>query len=132
MIAATDELVTFLLEGIGLYLLVVNVVRTPSAMRNAVWTLLAVGAFLGGLSVFQAVTGTYSNDYFGFAQSDATNDLGVAVQGLTRLAGPIGEKNRYAQIMLMLVPLALFQGWSERRRILKLAAFRSRSWSRAP
>lgn len=117
------NLVTFILEGIGLYLLVVNVVRTPSALRNAVWALLIVGAFLGGLSVYQAMTGTYGNDYFGFAQTDATNDLGVAVSGLHRLAGPIGEKNRYAQIMLMLVPLALFQAWSERRRVLRLAAF---------
>ncbi len=123
MIAATDELVTFLLEGIGLYLLVVNVVRSPSALRNAVWALIAVGAFLGALSVFQVITGTYSNDYLGFAQNDATNDVGQAVSGLNRLAGPIGEKNRYAQVMLMLVPLALFQGWTERGRLLKLAAF---------
>ncbi len=123
MTSAADELVTFLLEGIGLYLLVVNVVRTPSEMRYVVWTLLAVGAFLGGLSIYQAATGTYSNDYFGFAQSDATNDLGVTVAGLHRLAGPIGEKNRYAQIMLMLVPLALFQAWSERNRLLRLAAY---------
>jgi O-Antigen ligase len=121
--AAAGELATFVLEGIGLYLLVINVVRTPSTMRNVVWTLLIVGAFLGGLSIYQAATGTYSNDYFGFAQSDATNDLGVTVKGLTRLAGPIGEKNRYAQIMLMLVPLALFQAWSERRRLLRLAAY---------
>ncbi len=117
------NLVTFILEGIGLYLLVINVVRTPSALRNAVWTLLIVGAFLGGLSVYQAMTGTYGNDYLGFAQTDATNDLGVAVSGLHRLAGPIGEKNRYAQIMLMLVPLALFQAWSERRKVLKLLAY---------
>jgi hypothetical protein len=123
MSAAVGALVTFILEGLGLYLLVVNVVRTPSAMRNVIWTLLAVGAFLGGLSIFQAATGTYSNDYFGFAQSDATNDLGVTVRGLARLAGPIGEKNRYAQIMLMLVPLAVFQAWSERRRLLRLAAY---------
>ncbi len=123
MPAATGELVTFILEGLGLYLLVVNVVRTPSAMRNVIWTLLAVGAFLGGLSIFQAVTGTYANDYLGFAQSDATNDLGITVKGLARLAGPIGEKNRYAQIMLMLVPLALFQAWTERRRLLRLAAY---------
>jgi O-antigen ligase len=117
------DLTTFMLEGIGLYLLIINVVRTPSAMRNVVWTLLAVGAFLGGLSIFQSVTGTYSNDYFGFAQSDATNDLGIVVKGVARLAGPIGEKNRYAQIMLMLVPLALFQGLSERRRLLRWTAY---------
>ena len=29
--------------------------------------------------------------------------------GVSRLAGPIGEKNRYAQIMLMLVPLGILQ-----------------------
>jgi O-antigen ligase len=121
--ATSGELVTFILEGIGLYLLVVNVVRTPATMRYVVWTLLVVGALLGALSIFQAATGTYSNDYFGFAQSDATNDLGITVQGLHRLAGPIGEKNRYAQIMLMLVPLALFQAWTERRRLLRLSAY---------
>ena len=120
---AMNGLTTFLLEGVGLYLLVVNVVRTPAAMRNVIWTLLAVGAFLGGLSVYQALTGTYANDYLGFAQSDATNDLGIVVKGLARLAGPIGEKNRYAQIMLMLVPLALFQAWTEKRRVLKIAAY---------
>ena len=124
--SATDELVTYIIEGIGIYLLVVNVVRTPAGMRNVIWSLLAVGAFLGGLSIFQAATGTYANDYFGFAQSDRTNDLGVTVSGLARLAGPIGEKNRYAQIMLMLVPLALFQAWSERSRILRIAAYGAR------
>jgi O-antigen ligase len=122
--AAAAELLNFVVEGLGLYLLVINVVRTPSAMRHVIWTLLAVGAFLGALSVFQAATGTYASDYFGFAQSDATNDLGIKVGGdIARLAGPIGEKNRYAQIMLMLVPLALFQAWSERRRLLQLAAY---------
>ena len=122
--AAAGELLNFVLEGVGLYLLVINVVRTPAAMRHVIWTLLIVGAFLGGLSVYQAATGTYANDYLGFAQSDATNDLGVTVGGnIARLAGPIGEKNRYAQIMLMLVPLALFQAWSERRRLLRLAAY---------
>ncbi|MDP9482592.1 MAG: O-antigen ligase family protein [Chloroflexota bacterium] len=122
--AAAGELVNFVLEGLGLYLLVINAVRTPSAMRHVIWTLLAVGALLGGLSIVQAATGTYASDYFGFAQSDATNDLGINVGGdIARLAGPIGEKNRYAQIMLMLVPLALFQAWSERRRLLRLAAY---------
>jgi O-antigen ligase len=121
---AATELVNFVFEGLGLYLLVINVVRTPSAMRHVIWTLLAVGAFLGGLSVYQAATGTYASDYFGFAQSDAANDLGIKVGGdIARLAGPIGEKNRYAQIMLMLVPLALFQAWSERHRLLRLAAY---------
>ena len=37
-------------------------------------------------------------------------------------AGPIGEKNRYAQIMLVLFPLAIFRFWQEKNRWLKLAA----------
>jgi O-antigen ligase len=118
---AAASLGTFLGEGIGLYLLITNTVRSPELLRSVVWVLLFVGAFLGALSFFQQITETYGNAYFGFAQTEAA-ETGVTETGLARLAGPIGEKNRYAQIMLMLVPLAILQVSSERRRWLKAAA----------
>jgi putative inorganic carbon (HCO3(-)) transporter len=119
--AAAAALGAFAVEGFGLYLLVVNTVRTPEILRGVVWVLLVVGAALGALSLFQQLTGTYGNAYFGFAQTDAA-ETGLTETGLARLAGPIGEKNRYAQIMLMLVPLAIMQATAERQRILRLAA----------
>lgn len=124
--SALDGLLEFVVEGIGIYLLVVNVVRDERTLRRVVWTLLVVGALLGGLSLFQQLTGTTDNPYLGFAQSDSTftsSETAATETRQARLAGPIGEQNRYAQIMLMLVPLGLMIGWAEPRRRLRAFAF---------
>ena len=123
--SAFDDLVTFVVEGIGLYFLVINAIRSIDTLRIVVWVLLAVGLFLGVLSFYQDATKTYDNNYGGFAQMsealvDASTTAGEDAQ--PRLAGPIGEKNRYAQIMLMLVPLGLFWALSARSRLAKAAA----------
>jgi O-antigen ligase len=122
--SAYDELVTFVVEGIGLYFLIINTIRSVDTLRWVVWVLLAVGTFLGLLSFYQDATKTYDNNYGGFAQ------MSLAVIGSDtsttdaqpRLAGPIGEKNRYAQVMLMLVPLGLFWAVSARKRLPKVLA----------
>lgn len=111
---ALSSLLTFLVEGIGLYFLITNLVRTPTMLRHATWVLILTGALVGALSIYQDFTHTYGNNYGGFAQmSDALFDTGVeTIQGAVqqpRLAGPLGDTNRYAQIMVMLIPLALFQ-----------------------
>jgi O-antigen ligase len=111
---ALDDLTTFGIEGIGLYFLVSQVVRTSTLLSRAIWTLLAVGAILGALSLIQTVTRSFGNDYWGFAQ---VSQAAIATGKTTllgdvtapRLAGPIGEKNFYAQFMLMLVPLGVVQ-----------------------
>ena len=77
--------------------------------------------FWAACRFYQQITETYNNSYFGFAQTEAAA-TGVTETGIARLAGPIGEKNRYAQIMLMLVPLAVLQFSAERSRWLKVAA----------
>lgn len=118
---AMSSLTTFLGEGIGLYVLVTNTVRSTAQLRAVVWILLLVGAALGGLSFYQQITETYNNAYFGFAQTEAAA-TGLTETGIARLAGPIGEKNRYAQIMLMLIPLGVLQFSAERQRWLKVAA----------
>ena len=122
-VPATSEAVgVFMLEGLLLYILITNTVRTPTMIRSIIWVLLVVGGLLGALSLWQEITETYKNAYFGFAQTESAI-TGVTETGIARLAGPIGEKNRYAQIMLMVVPLAIIQASAERRTILKLAAF---------
>jgi len=123
---AFDTVATFAVEGIGLYFLVTNVVRSRDVIVAIVWILLAIGAFLGTLSFYQDATGTYDNIYLGFAQpSEATisvDQTGLGTNAQYRLAGNIGEKNRYAQIMLMLVPLGLFMAIGQRARIPRLLA----------
>jgi hypothetical protein len=112
-------------EGVLLFLLVVNAVRTEQVLRGVVWMLLAAGAFLGAASAYQYATNSYHKSYGGFAQLEGE---GFAVQGerikviQRRAAGPLGVKNRYAQIMLMLFPLGMFQLWGERRASIRLLA----------
>lgn len=124
---AISSITTFATEGVMLYFLLLNVVRTSEVLRRVVWVLLLAGALLGGLSCFQQITQTYDNNYAGFGQvSDAAfrtgeeNLQGDIVQ--PRLAGPIGNQNYYAQFMLMLVPLGVFLSWGERSKRLKILA----------
>lgn len=121
---ALDMLVTFVVEGLLVYVAVTNSIRSLADLRMVVWVLLAVGFILGALSIHQQVTGSFDFDYGGFAQvSDATIETGTFDEdGQPRLAGPIGEKNRYAQILVVLLPLGLFRIWGERRPILRWIA----------
>jgi O-antigen ligase len=96
-------------------------VRTPEQLRAVVWTVVAAGALMGLLSLWQEATHSYHSTLGGLAQVDQTGfDVGTDVH--PRLAGPIGEKNRYAQVLLVLVPLAVSRARVEPRRGLRLLA----------
>jgi O-antigen ligase len=94
--------------------------RDPADLRRVVWAMVASGAVLATLSTYQFAVGAYDQSFLGFARSsvenivDATDDV--------RVSGPIGDPNYYAQLLVMLLPLALDRLWSERRRILRVAA----------
>jgi O-antigen ligase len=123
--AAGAELAVFVSEGFALYLLVTNVIREVDTLRRIVWVLLIVGAVLGSISLIQQLAGTADNDFLGFGQTDASFGTGQSTLAgevrQPRLAGPIGEQNRYAQIMLMLVPLGMMQFFAERTILARLA-----------
>ena len=138
----TSEIIDFLLEGVAVYFLVVNVVRKYATLRRATWTLLLAGSLMGGLSVFQHVTHSQNNNYGGLAMlgaeldfnpinresahsfSDESNFHPEGATSLTlgaqfRSAGPIGEPNRYAQVLVVLLPLAALRFRRERSRALR-------------
>jgi len=125
---AATQILDFLIEGLVLYLLIINVVRDWATLRKVIWTVLLAGVFMGSLTIFQEATHTTQNDYWGLAQRGGV--FGVGQNGntkiiRTRAAGPIGQENRYAQIMLVLIPLAVFRFRNERSRFLRLAALGS-------
>ncbi len=114
------------LEGLLLYILITNVVRTPQVMRMGVWALMAAGAFMGGVSVYQQATRSFDSNLGGFGQVSEGPGFqvaeGRAVVRQRRLCGPIGEQNRYAQVMMMLIPLALSRFMTERANGPRLLA----------
>jgi len=120
----------YLTEGLVVFLLVSNAVRSPRTLTRVVWVLLLAGSVLGAVSIFQELTHSYANDFGGFAQVDRLEEGGgfnVAGDSLApkelrpRLGGPLGSENRYAQILAVLLPLALIRASREpsiRNRLL--------------
>jgi putative inorganic carbon (HCO3(-)) transporter len=121
-----SPIATFLTEGLLLYVLVTNVVRTPETLRSVLWAVILAGAVMGLVSIWQELTHAYGNTLHGFAQVDATGfNVGNEITGKElrpRLEGPIGEQNRYAQVLLVLLPFALSRLRAERRGSLRLLA----------
>jgi O-antigen ligase/polysaccharide polymerase Wzy-like membrane protein len=124
--STVGPIVTFLTEGLLLYVLVSNVVRTPRQLRGVVWTLILAGAVMGLVSVYQEATHAYHTVLGGLGQVDVTGfNIGTESTGKDirpRMAGPIGEKNRYAQILLVLLPLAVSRVRAERHQLARIAA----------
>jgi hypothetical protein len=113
---ALSYVMGYVLEGVLLYWLILNAIRNLSTLRRAIWTILAAGAFLSALCVYQDVTGSYTQEFGGLAarRYDADQDLISQMspdsdkrQKWDRAEGPVGDPNRFAQIMLVLLPLAV-------------------------
>ena len=94
--------------------------RRPQSLRYIVWALLAAGIFMGTLTVIQQLTGTFENEYWGFAQTEVKNIVGSVTD--YRVAGPLGAPNFYAMILVVLVPVALNRVLHEKKTGLRLLA----------
>ncbi len=102
---AANQLGEFLVQGVVVYLLVVNAVRTPEALRRATWAVVAGGTFLAATTLFQQFSGRYASPHLGFARIDgAYFRYGADVY---RAQGPLGDANYYAQILLPVLALCL-------------------------
>ena len=117
-----DRTETFLVEGPLLWFLVVNAIEGRRAVERALTGMVVAAALLGVLSVVQYATNS-SDEYLGLAQV-TEEQLTVLESDEVRaphLSGPIGEKNRYAQILLMVVPIAA--ALASRRRLRHSGVF---------
>jgi O-antigen ligase len=104
-------------------MLVVFLLDRASYLRYVVWTLIACGTFMGSITAYQYLTDTYNNVYWGFGRPPII-DVDNYGGSTERLTGPIGDPNYYAQIILVIVPLALDRLLRDRSLLLRgLAAF---------
>ncbi len=128
----------YLIEGVALYFLLTNVIRDYAALRRATWVLLLAGSLMASFSIMQKVTHTEANTYGGFAQMDRGPQYGPDDQetlqrqraagkigsggvlvGQARSAGPIDASNQYAEILVLLLPLAALRFRTEASRTLR-------------
>ena len=124
--AACREVLVAVVEGATLFFLVINAVRSKEDLRASIRALLVAGAFMGVIACHQYISKSYHSDYGGFAQIEREgtfefqSSTGKVVQ--QRAAGPIGQKNRFAQIMVLLLPLAACGCATEQTRLMRLFA----------
>ncbi len=124
---ALESVNGYVLEGLVIYFLVINVVRTPQTLRAVTWALLLAGLFLGTLAAYQQATASFDNNFWGFSQITRAS-FGTGEETLQgeveqpRLGGPLGDQNRHSQNMVLLTTLGVFVFWSERSRVLRLLA----------
>ncbi|MDQ2695162.1 MAG: O-antigen ligase family protein [Pseudomonadota bacterium] len=121
----------YLTEGIILYFLLVNVIRSLEALKRVIWVLLIAAGLLGSLSLFQEVTQSYDMEFGGLAQRNveywtdehrASDQDGLfrtreKVGNVNRARGPVDDPNRFSQILLMVLPLGVFIFWQGRSGI---------------
>jgi putative inorganic carbon (hco3(-)) transporter len=96
------------------------VVQRLITFRRLVWVLLAAGIFLGSLTTYQALTGTFENTYWGFSKAVRGSIVGESNDW--RSGGPGFGPNGFAQIMLILVPFAMDRFWNEKNINMRILA----------
>jgi hypothetical protein len=122
-------------EGIALYWLLLNVIRSRQRLTRVMWMAVLTAAFLATLSVYQEATGSYTQQFGGLAPRELRHVLAAQAEGRAapesddgdvgvadRAAGPVGDPNRYAQILLVVAPFAVFFFWNAPTRRLRLVA----------
>ncbi len=125
LLAATEPSVSLeslvtLAKNALLFTLIAMLVRSGATLRRVVWTLIAVGLFLGTIGVHQQLTGNFGFSYWGFGR--APEVFALEGESTARLGGPIGDPNFFGMMMLALVPMALDRALAEPRWELRLTA----------
>jgi len=100
--------------------IIVVLLQTGATFKRVIWALLAAGFFLGTIGVYQYLTRTFDNNYYGFGQAPLQHIVGE--ENSNRISGPIGDPNFFAQIMLVIVPLGLNRMVYEKKTVLKVLA----------
>jgi len=141
---AINEIVQYASEGLLIYLLVINVVRSTGDLHRVMAAGVLSCAVLSLMTIYQVTAHDYKNQFGGLAQrlevshplpklgQDASDDAdepvpiaedvedGIAL--IDRASGPIGDPNRYAQLLLVVLPWALYFSRHGRTPLLRLGA----------
>jgi O-antigen ligase len=90
-----------------LYLVLINLITSPKNFERCIWVLLAVGALLGTLTMYQEATQNYESTFGGLARMKLAQ-IADGIQDRPRAGGPTSEPLAFGQQLLVLVPLGLW------------------------
>ena len=119
-LALAQERLSIFVKNLIIIIVVIVLLKRAVFLRRVTWALLLAGMFMGTITLYQYLTGNFESLFGGYGQGEVRN----IVDGVRsyRLAGPIGDSNFYAQIMVVLVPLAFNRMLDEKKLILRVFA----------
>jgi O-antigen ligase len=103
--ALADERIEEHAKAMLVYFLVIALVWSPSLARRATWTLLFAGALIGGIGLIQVLTGEFDSTVGGLGRVKFAQIYGNVFR--PRIAGPVGDPNFYAQILIPVAAIGL-------------------------
>jgi hypothetical protein len=112
---------TYLREVVIAFVLL-NLIGTTAGLRRGTFTLIGAAALLAGAGAIQAVTG---HGLGGLSTATMVPDVTMTAPTaqIIRLDGPFGvDSNYFAQLLLTVVPLALYRAWDDRHRAARVLA----------
>lgn len=116
--AVGDARALELVKALVIYVLVTILIRDRKRLTQAMTALVASATLLGSLATFQALTGRFDLQFAGLARIKDAHIYGEVFQ--ERIAGPVGDPNFFAQILLLVLPLAILVGFEQRRRLTRI------------
>lgn len=105
-------------------LVIVAAMTTPRALRALVWGAICSGIVMGGVAVVQYLEGSYVHSFFGLGIAPLATVVANETSGF-RAAGPLGDPNFFAQVLIVLLALGFERALRERRPFLRLIALAS-------
>ncbi|HET7704882.1 MAG TPA: O-antigen ligase family protein [Thermoanaerobaculia bacterium] len=108
-----------LLKAFVLYLLLTALMRNRHRLMQGVAALLASAALLGALVMWQFVTGDRTQEFGGLVRYEEAQIYGDVTEA--RLSGPVGDPNLFAQVLLIVLPIAVLLGFSVKDRRKRIA-----------
>lgn len=126
-IASNRELADERLIEIGkafvIFALATMLMRNRERLMQGFIALTGAATFLGILTLIQVVTGDFSNELGGLARIKQAHIYGNVFQ--PRIAGPLGDPNFFAQILLIALPVTVLFGARAIRTTSRIVWFSS-------
>jgi hypothetical protein len=116
----TTQGITDFIKNAAIVVIITLILKRGDMLRHVTYSILAGATFLGTISTFQYLTGTFDNNYWGFGMAQIQDIVGTL--NSYRIGGPIGDPNFYGQLLLFAVPLAVERLQNEQSTLWRMMA----------
>ena len=110
-LALADDRLSDFFKATVVFLVITNVVASHQMLERLVWAVVLSGAALATVTAFQFITGSYGEEFGGFGRVKVAQIVGSTRE--PRAAASLSDPNFYAQLLVLLVPLALYRVWDD-------------------